>query len=80
MRVATGLSMGISALCCALAWSAPGDPLAPVCAFDKPAPAPIKPVTETLWGRQVTDDYRYMEDQKPDTIAWMKAQGTYPKD
>lgn len=45
----------------------------------KPAEAPLKPVTETLWGRQVTDNYRYMETLDPTTIAWMKAQGAYTR-
>ena len=44
-----------------------------------PAPAPVKPVTETLWGKQVTDNYRYMEALDPSTIAWMKAQGAYTR-
>jgi prolyl oligopeptidase len=45
----------------------------------KPPPAPVKPVVETLWGRAVTDDYRYMEALGPDTITWMKAQGAYTR-
>jgi len=45
----------------------------------KPPLAPVKPVVETLWGRKVTDNYRYMEALGPDTIAWMKAQGTYTR-
>jgi prolyl oligopeptidase len=45
----------------------------------KPPPAPVKPVIETLWGRKVTDDYRYMETLDPSTIAWMKAQGAYTR-
>jgi prolyl oligopeptidase len=44
-----------------------------------PPAAPVKPVTETLWGRSVTDDYRYMETLDPATIAWMKAQGIYTR-
>ena len=39
----------------------------------------MKPVTETLWGKQVTDNYRYMEALDPSTIAWMKAQGAYTR-
>ncbi len=27
----------------------------------KPPAAPVKPVSETLWGQRVTDNYRYME-------------------
>jgi prolyl oligopeptidase len=45
----------------------------------KPATAPIKPVTETLWGQKVTDDYRYMESMGPETVAWMKAEGAYTR-
>jgi prolyl oligopeptidase len=40
-------------------------------------PAPVKPVTETLWGKQVTDNYRYMEALDPQTVAWMNAQSAY---
>src|SRR5271154_1474995 len=45
----------------------------------QPPAAPVKPVTETLWGRTVTDDYRYMEALDPSTIAWMKAQGAHTR-
>jgi prolyl oligopeptidase len=45
----------------------------------KPPLAPVKPVVETLWGRKVTDNYRYMEALGPDTLAWMKAQGAYTR-
>ena len=45
----------------------------------KPPAAPIKPVTETLWGHKVTDNYRYMEALDPETIAWMKAEGAYTR-
>ena len=45
----------------------------------KPAAAPVKPVSETHWGRKVTDNYRYMEALDPSTIAWMKAQGGYTR-
>jgi prolyl oligopeptidase len=38
---------------------------------------PAKPVTETLWGRPVTDNYRYMEAMDSTTVDWMKAQGIY---
>lgn len=43
----------------------------------QPPPLPAKPVTETLWGQKVTDDYRYMEDMGAKTSDWMKAQGAY---
>lgn len=79
MRVATWLSSAVFAVASTLAAAASSDPLAPVGDFNKPADAPIKPVVETLWGRKVTDNYRYMEEQKPDTMAWMKAEGAYTR-
>jgi prolyl oligopeptidase len=45
----------------------------------RPAPAPVKPVTEALWGKQVTDNYRYMEALDPSTLEWIKAQGAYTR-
>jgi prolyl oligopeptidase len=68
--------LGIS---CATAQSPTRDPLAPSGAPQRPALAPVKPVTETLWGKQVTDNYRYMEALDPSTVAWMKAQGAYTR-
>ena len=44
-----------------------------------PPTAPVKPVTETLWGHKITDDYRYMETLDASTMAWMKAQGNYTR-
>ena len=52
---------------------------APPGAAAKPPEAPIRPVTETLFGRQVTDNYRYMEALDPATIEWMKEQGAYTR-
>ena len=66
-------------LSCFTAASA-SDPLAPAGnAPSQPTPAPVKPVTETLWGKQVTDNYRYMEALDQSTIAWMKAQAAYTR-
>src|ERR1700723_235523 len=45
----------------------------------KPALAPVRPVTETLWGKKVTDNYRYMETLDPATLDWMKAEGHYTR-
>ena len=56
-----------------------GDPLAPIGHLAKPAPAAAKPVTETLWGKKVTDNYRYMEALDPATLAWMKSEGAYTR-
>jgi prolyl oligopeptidase len=55
-------------------WAASGDTAA-----TKPAPAPIRPVTETFWGKKVTDNYRYMEALDPTTLDWMKAEGHYTR-
>jgi prolyl oligopeptidase len=60
-------------------WAATDNTLAPAGPIKKPAAAPVKPVSETHWGRKVTDNYRYMEALDPSTIAWMKAQGTYTR-
>src|SRR5882724_2055504 len=68
--------LGIS---CAAAVSMTRDPLAPLGAPSQPTSAPVKPVTETLWGKQVTDNYRYMEALDPSTISWMKAQSAYTR-
>ena len=52
---------------------------APAATAAKPAPAPVQPVTETLWGKKVTDNYRYMEKLEPSTLDWMKAEGRYTR-
>jgi prolyl oligopeptidase len=73
------LSSALLGAACALAVAtlayaaAPGAPV-------QPAPLPAKPVTETLYGKTVTDDYRYFEQLDPATIDWMKAQGAYTRD
>lgn len=45
----------------------------------KPPAAKVEPVTDTLFGQKVVDNYRYMEALGPDTVAWMKAQGAYTR-
>src|SRR5262249_17784618 len=55
------------------------DPLAPAGAPAKPPAAATQPVTGTLFGQQVTDNYRYMEQMDADTTAWMKSQGAYTR-
>jgi len=62
-----------------LAWSASSAPGTSPAPSAKPPAAQVKPVTETLWGRKVTDDYRYMEALDPKTLDWMKAQGAYTR-
>jgi prolyl oligopeptidase len=55
------------------------DKLAPVGVGKPPAPLPKQPVTETLYGTKVTDNYRFMEKLAPATIDWMKAEGAYTR-
>jgi prolyl oligopeptidase len=76
--MASGVLIALLGISCA-AVSMARDPLAPLDAPPRPPPAPVKPVTETLWGKQVTDNYRYMEALDPQTVAWMKAQGAYTR-
>src|SRR5882757_1360136 len=66
--------LGAALLFCSPVWAATDEPLA-ASAREMPRAAPVRPVTETFWGRRVTDDYRYMEALDPSTIGWMKAQG-----
>lgn len=73
---AFGLAWALAASASAIA---AGDSLAPVGVGTPPATAPVKPVTETLWGIRVTDNYRYMEKLDPATIAWMKSEGAYTR-
>jgi prolyl oligopeptidase len=53
------------------------DPLAPIGIGPKPPAIAPQPVTETLFGHKVTDNYRFMEQLAPATIDWMKAQSAY---
>ena len=69
----------LAAAVASIAFAAGGDPLAPVGNFPKPPMAVEKPVTETQYGQQVTDRYRYMEAMDAATVAWMKAQGAYTR-
>src|ERR1700739_970763 len=45
-----------------------------------PPPTPVDPVTETLHGVEVTDPYRWLEDQNsPRTRAWLEEQTAYTR-
>jgi prolyl oligopeptidase len=80
MRLAAhSLALALLAAGPALAGDLPPDPLAPVGAFAPPPAAPLSPVTETLWGERVTDEYRGMEALGPETRAWMTAEGEYAR-
>lgn len=42
--------------------------------------APIRPVTDTYFGTEVVDNYRYLENLKdPEVQAWMKGQAGYTR-
>ena len=58
-----------------LAYAAATDPLAPIAGPAQPGPLAPTPVTETMFGQQVTDNYRYFEKLDPGTVDWMKAAG-----
>jgi prolyl oligopeptidase len=50
----------------------------PAFSAEPPPVAPLRPVTDTYFGVQVVDNYRYMENlDDPEVQAWMKAQATY---
>ncbi len=43
-----------------------------------PPPVAVKPVTDTVGGKQLTDDYRWLEDKNaPDTRAYINAEMAY---
>jgi prolyl oligopeptidase len=47
---------------------------------DAPPLTPVEPVTETLHGIEVTDPYRWLEDQNsPRTRKWLEEQATYTR-
>jgi prolyl oligopeptidase len=73
------IGLGATLLAGAVAWPAAAAADTPTVPPTKPPAAVVKPFTETLWGRQLTDNYRYMEALDPSTIAWMKAQGRYTR-
>jgi prolyl oligopeptidase len=79
MRDARLILLGAALLIGSQVWAASDNTLAPAGPIKKPPAAPVKPVSETHWGRKVTDNYRYMEAFDPSTIAWMKAQGAYTR-
>src|SRR5260370_13001521 len=45
-----------------------------------PPVAPVRPVTDSYFGQQVVDPYRYLEDQKsPEVVAFMRGQPDYTR-
>jgi prolyl oligopeptidase len=49
-------------------------------AAEGPPVAPVEPVTETFFGTQVTDPYRWMEESgAPGFLPWMKGEAEYTR-
>jgi prolyl oligopeptidase len=47
---------------------------------DAPPPTPVEPVTEILHGVEITDPYRWLEDQNsPQTRKWLEEQAAYTR-
>src|SRR5437870_10310365 len=47
---------------------------------DPPPATPIEPVTEVLHGVEITDPYRWLEDQNsPRTRKWIEEQSAYTR-
>jgi hypothetical protein len=61
MRDAKLILLGAVLLVGSQVWGASDTTLAPASPQKTPPATPLKPVSETLWGRKVTDNYRYME-------------------
>ena len=49
-------------------------------AVEAPPPTPVEPVTEILHGIEITDPYRWLEDQNsPRTRKWLEEQAAYTR-
>ena len=52
--------------------------ISPGLAQNKPSLAPSQPVTETYFGKQITDPYRNLENLRDSSVQqWMRAQTDY---
>ncbi len=57
-----------------------GSPTTPRPPTGGPPIARVTPVTETLWGKEIIDPYRWMENKTdPDFDPWMRAQAAYAR-
>jgi prolyl oligopeptidase len=75
LLMAAACAMTLSVVCAAEG----SDPLAPVGGAPQPPPPPVRAITESHFGMNVTDNYRYMEKLAPETEDWMKTQGAYTR-
>lgn len=47
---------------------------------ETPPAAPVNPITETIWGMEITDPYRYMENLEDTSVLnWFKSQSEYTR-
>jgi prolyl oligopeptidase len=52
----------------------------PLCAQAGPPQAPKRPVCDTYWGVEVTDEYQYLENVRdPEVAKWAKAQNAWTR-
>jgi prolyl oligopeptidase len=53
---------------------------APLCTLAAPPPAPKRPVCDTYWGLEVSDEYQYLEDVNvPEVARWAEAQNAWTR-
>lgn len=65
----------VALLCGSVAFASAGIAAPP----SQPPVPPAKPVTETLFGKSITDQFRYFEQQDASVTDWMKAEGRYTR-
>jgi prolyl oligopeptidase len=65
----------VALLCGSVAFASAGTAAPP----SRPPVPPAKPVTETLFGKSITDQFRYFEQQDANVTDWMKAEGRYTR-
>ena len=65
----------VAFLCGSVAFVSAGSAAPPT----QPPLPPAKPVTETIFGQSITDQFRYFEQQDATVTDWMKAEGRYAR-
>lgn len=72
-KVFRGCLLLLATACVEIAWCA-------AFAADPPPVTPVRPVTDTYFGSDVVDNYRYLENlDDPQVQTWMKAQADYTR-
>ncbi len=76
MQAKTSFCLRIACLCLSLCAAT----LTVSAQVASPPVAPVKPVTDTYWGHEIVDPYRWLEDQSSaESKAWMKGQADYAR-